>query len=85
MKNRIKINGKLYEAVSNTDNYLPDRDEIIEDINDAVDDLKDSYNKYLSPSAKKNRELKDLFAKATLSLVELKDYLRKNYSTIEHY
>lgn len=87
MRDRIRINGVLYESASDhvNDNYLPKRDDIIEDINDAIDDLKDAFRGDLTANAKKDRELKKLFANASLVLTDLKEYLKKNYSTIEHY
>lgn len=87
MRNRIRINGVLYESALDhvNDNYLPKRDDIIDDINDAIEDLKEAFRDDLTTTAKKDRELKKLFSNASLALTDLKDYLRKNYSTVEHY
>lgn len=81
MKDRIRVNGTLYESAN--DNYLPERDDIIEDINDAIDNLKEIFREDLTSSAKSDKKLKKLFADATIALTDLKDYLRKNYTTVD--
>ena len=69
MNNHITINGQLYEAVKDpNDTYLPKRDDIIEGIDDAIDDLKEVFRESLTLS--------------TIALTDLRDYLRKNYTTI---
>ena len=85
MRDRILINGVLYESALDhvNDNYLPKRDDIIEDIDEANDDLKEAFREDLTPAAKKDRELKKLFGNASKSLVDLRDYLRKNYTTTD--
>ena len=34
-------------------------------------------------SAKKDKKLKNLFTEASLALTNLRDYLRKNYTTVD--
>ena len=86
MNKRIRINNKLYEAVTDTDaDYLPERDDIVSDIINARKSLEDNFKNNLSTTAKKDRELKKLFSNASIALADLKDYLRKNYTTIKHY
>ena len=83
MNNHITINGQLYEAVKDpNDTYLPKRDDIIEGIDDAIDDLKEVFRESLTLSAKNDKNLKKLFSDATIALTDLRDYLRKNYTTI---
>ena len=85
MKDRIRINGVLYESALDhvNDNYLPKRDDIIEDIDGAIDDLKEAFREDLTQSAKNDKKLKKLFADSTIALNNLRDYLRKNYTTVD--
>lgn len=83
---RIRVNGRLYEAIADrlNDTYLPSRDEIVEDIDDACEDLREAFGEDLTPTAKADRKLADLFGKATIALTDLKDYLMRNYESIPH-
>ena len=81
MSSRIRVNGTLYESLN--DDYLPKRDDIIEDIDEAIDDLKEAFREDLTSSAKKDKKLKNLFTEASLALTNLRDYLRKNYTTVD--
>ena len=85
MKDRIRVNGVLYESALDhvNDNYLPERDDIIEDIDGAIDDLKEAFREDLTQSAKNDKKLKKLFADSTIALNNLRDYLRKNYTTVD--
>ena len=80
MSSRIRVNGTLYESLN--DDYLPKRDDIIEDIDEAIDDLKEAFREDLTSSAKNDKKLKKLFSDSTIALTNLRDYLRKNYTTI---
>ena len=85
MKKRIKINGVFYEAMLDhvNDNYLPKRDDIIEDIDEAIEDLKEAFKEDLTPTAKKDKNLKKLFQTASLALTDLRDYLRSEFTTVD--
>lgn len=85
MRDRIRVNGILYESMSDhlNDSYLPKRDDIIEDIDDAIDDLKEIYKEDLTPAAKKDKKLRKMFAEAAMTLTSLRDYIRSEYTTVD--
>lgn len=86
MNNRIRVNGRLYEKViMDDDTYLPKFHEILSKLEDMRDTLQNMVRKELTPSAKKDRELKNLLLTAFKSVNAADEHIRKNYEGTAHH